>query len=102
MSCTRCSRVFGNKCIESCKCGECNMCHFGHTCMNGKTWWSEKGDPEKQSPFVPGQSHGGGSFPIISCSCKRCFMPRASSICNGKLKIYSHCGNTCRNNKCSH
>ena len=102
MSCPICKRAFGSKCVASCKCGNCNLCHFTYLCKNRKTWWSEKGNPEIQQKFIPGQSHGGGSCPIISCSCIGCFKPRFSKIVDGKLKIFSHCGDTCRKNLCNH
>jgi hypothetical protein len=104
MSCNNCKRKFGKNHISSCKCGDCNLCHFGYTCRNGKTWWLELGNSEKQSEFLPGQSHGGASYPIASCSCSKCFKPRFSqyNTSDNKLKIYSHCGKTCRDHKCIH
>jgi hypothetical protein len=102
MSCPTCRRVFGRKCVASCKCGDCNLCHGGYWCPNGKTWWSEVGDPESQAKLIPGQSHGGGGCPIISCSCIGCFKPRISKYSNNKFVILSHCGNTCRHNLCKH
>ena len=102
MSCPKCTRKSGSKCVASCKCGCCNICHGGYMCPNGKTWWSELGDPTPQAKIIPGQSHGGGGCPIISCSCVGCFKPRCSKILDQKLKIFSHCGDTCRNHLCNH
>ena len=101
-NCTGCTRVSGHNCVAMCKCGQCNLCHTGFICKNQKTWWSELGDPKPQEQFDLRQSHGGAGCPIISCSCKTCFKPRASKITNGKLQIYSHCGDTCRHKKCTH
>jgi len=59
------------------ECGCCNKCHVGWTCPTDPKlshpigwrpkWWKQKGDPnpKPQEIFMPGQSHGGLSYPEL-------------------------------------
>jgi len=102
MPCTNCQRCVRKHNIAYCKCGTCHICHIGYICPNGQTWWSERGDPKVQANFSIGQSHGGSGYPIPSCACKLCYKDRFIKNINNEVKIFSHCGDTCRFGKCKH
>lgn len=101
MPCKKCGNTKIGHGIAYCNCRFCNECHVGGFCPDGKTCWFQKGKPGTQLKRYLNQSHGGHGFiPIPKCACSSC----DKDACKKKHQggHFSHCGNTCRHQRCGH